>query len=368
MPVVTYGTKLRLQHHVTDRWLHSHFDLYTHPGSSGQQVVVAVESKSSRNEWVVKGPHAESLLQRTGQAVHDGAIIRLDHVDSRRNLHSHVAPSPATGQQEVTCYGENGVGNPDDNWRLEVEGGAEWTTEKRIRLIHVNTNAALHSHGGHHWIPQGEPDRRDLQEVTAYGDRDSNDFWVAADLAKLDNPNLRQLLATKVKQMLTEHNSEAMAWYSEGSETEPIDLGPISVGSITYETKTWVWLDDPAINLSVDVYGLILLSNGELHFGLRAHGKAKFNVWGKIPKMVTGDVKGTFRAEIVIEGSASIAANTLKDANIYRLDGAVSDVRFSSEMLSVIQGLIRDVMNRYIDANEEKIKQEIVDAINGQSF
>jgi hypothetical protein len=184
----------------------------------------------------------------------------------------------------------------------------------------------------------------------------------------LDNPILRNLLAQKIKQSLADHSSEATAWYNEGSDTEPIDLGPISVGSITVETKTWVWLDNPADNLSIDVYMLTLTGGGELRFGIRAQGKAKVKAWGKVPRVITADVNGSCRTEIVIEGSTRIAANRLTDASIFILDGTVSDVRFSNDALKAIQGLIRDVMNRYIDANERAVKQDIVDAINGQSF
>ncbi len=180
----------------------------------------------------------------------------------------------------------------------------------------------------------------------------------------LDNPILRNLLAQKIKQSLADHSSEATAWYNEGSE--PIKVAGVRVG--TSETKTWVWLDNPAGDLSIDVYLLTLTGGGELRFGIRAQGKAKVKAWGKIPNVGSADVTGTCRAEIVIEGSARVAANRLTDANISILDANVSDVRFNSEVLSAIQGLIRDVMNRYIDANKESIKREIVDAINGQSF
>jgi len=43
---------------------------------------------------------------------------------TKKNLHSHSGvQSPATNQQEVTCYGEFGVGDKNDFWKLEIAGG-----------------------------------------------------------------------------------------------------------------------------------------------------------------------------------------------------------------------------------------------------
>jgi dolichyl-phosphate-mannose--protein O-mannosyl transferase len=74
-------------------------------------------------------------------------VIRLEHERTRKNLHSHSSQlSPVTGQQEVTAFGENGGGDFNDNWRVEVDGGGTWSTHKRVRLAHVETEYVLHSH------------------------------------------------------------------------------------------------------------------------------------------------------------------------------------------------------------------------------
>ena len=97
-------------------------------------------------------PRGEALVRH-------GDLVRLEHVSTRRNLHSHnmralVAPnhyqvntraphsdcqytsaanpkvSPSIQQYlispfvQVTGYGEEGAGDDNDVWRLEVEGGA----------------------------------------------------------------------------------------------------------------------------------------------------------------------------------------------------------------------------------------------------
>jgi len=106
--------------------------------------------------------------------VQHGDIVRLEHVATRRNLHSHSGhPSPVTKQQEATCFGSNGSGDSNDNWQVEVDSSGSWGAAKRVRLVHVNTKHTLHSHLGwsHSSWTAGQ------QEVTAYAGRDANDWW-----------------------------------------------------------------------------------------------------------------------------------------------------------------------------------------------
>ncbi|MBD1909376.1 MULTISPECIES: MIR domain-containing protein [unclassified Leptolyngbya] len=172
--IATYGNTIKLRHLASARTLHSHEQTYGHPGSSRQQQVTAFEYADDNDLWVIKGPHGQPEDYKRGQVVQHGDIIRLEHVATRRNLHSHGGiPSPVTGQQEVTCYGYNGIGDDNDNWRVELEAGGSLGSNKRLRLIHVNTNHALHSHYGYshpNWT-QGQ------QEVTGFGGRDDNDWW-----------------------------------------------------------------------------------------------------------------------------------------------------------------------------------------------
>jgi dolichyl-phosphate-mannose--protein O-mannosyl transferase len=159
--------------------LHSHALNYGHPGTSGQQQVTAFGGYDDNDLWRVKGPHGQPESSRQGQAVQHGEIVRLEHISTRRNLHSHGGiPSPVTGQQEVTGFGSNGIGDSNDNWRVEVEGGGWWTPGKRVRLIHANTNHALHSHSGfsHPSWTAGQ------QEVTGFAGRDDNDWWYLFEL------------------------------------------------------------------------------------------------------------------------------------------------------------------------------------------
>lgn len=174
-----YGATIRLKHLPTVGGLHSHPHNYGHPGSSGQQQITAYGGIDYNDYWRLKGAHGSPNGFRAGQPIIHGEVIRLEHVATTRNLHSHIdVPSPVTGQQEVTCFGLNGSGDENDNWRVEVEGGGPWTFGKRARLIHVLSGHALHSHAGYSH-PQWTMGQ---QEVTCYAGRDDNDWWYLTEI------------------------------------------------------------------------------------------------------------------------------------------------------------------------------------------
>ncbi|WP_164017866.1 MIR domain-containing protein [Pyxidicoccus trucidator] len=180
---VAYGSSVKLRHSGSGRALHSHPFNYGHAGTSGQQQVTAFEGYDDSDWWRIRGPHGTPNNYQSGAPVYHGQTIRLNHRATGRNLHSHSGhPSPVTQQQEVSCFGTNGVGDGNDNWRVEVEGGGAWTGGKRVRLIHIGTNHALHSHHGH-----AHPEwTRSQQEVTCYDGRDENDWWSVFSAFALD--------------------------------------------------------------------------------------------------------------------------------------------------------------------------------------
>ena len=164
------GDTLRITHVATGAHLHSHPYNYGHPRTSGQQQVTAYQGTDYNDLWIVQSS--------CGAAVKNGDQIKLEHAVTKRRLHSHPnIPAPITqAQQEVTGWGGGTTTDKNDLWKVEVEGGGAWTTDKQVRLIHVATNAALHSHPNisHPQWTMGQ------QEVTAYAGRDQNDFWKAA--------------------------------------------------------------------------------------------------------------------------------------------------------------------------------------------
>lgn len=188
----TYGAVVKIKHVLTNTHLHSHAINYGHPQSSGQQQVTGFGGADDNDYWIIKSEHGNN--SRSGNIRH-GDVIRLEHYLTHRNLHSHASiPSPVTSQQEVTCFGENGTGDSNDNWRIEIDGGGTWSLNTRIRLIHVNTNHALHSHSGFY-----HPDwTANQQEVTGFGGRDDNDLWTMTEIKSIIKDNTPGSLAVRI--------------------------------------------------------------------------------------------------------------------------------------------------------------------------
>ncbi|RWS01129.1 protein O-mannosyl-transferase 2-like protein, partial [Dinothrombium tinctorium] len=62
---------------------------------------------------------------RVNQMLNNGDLVRLEHLVTTRNLHSHKELAPLTKKHfQVTCYGEQDVGDANDVWRVEIIGGA----------------------------------------------------------------------------------------------------------------------------------------------------------------------------------------------------------------------------------------------------
>lgn len=175
--VIRYGVPLRLRHVKTGHYLNTHEVYYT--TGSKQHEVTCNGFQSESHWWIIKGRHSTSRYnQLIGTPVLNHSTIRLENMYYRWNLHSHANISPSSNQREVTCYGTLGIGDDNDNWKLILANGPEndqeeeqlWRVENQIRLIHINTQFALHSHSRHYT-------RSHQQEVTCFSGRDDNDLW-----------------------------------------------------------------------------------------------------------------------------------------------------------------------------------------------
>lgn len=73
--------------------------------------------------------------------------------------------SPITRQQETTAYGSFGTGNDDDNWIIELLEGSKLEQGAKVILRHVSTGLVLHSHGdqAHKEYTDGEQEVTCLQ-------------------------------------------------------------------------------------------------------------------------------------------------------------------------------------------------------------
>lgn len=124
--VLTCGSSIRLRNQGSQYFLHSSH--ITFGQGSGQQVVTCHKSgKEVGDLWTVKeadqtsaGVNAKSNMCEVGEPVRCGDIIRLEHVETQKNLHSHSQfESAISKSKEVTGYGDDGEGDEADNWLLE---------------------------------------------------------------------------------------------------------------------------------------------------------------------------------------------------------------------------------------------------------
>lgn len=201
---ITYGSVVTFRHALTGRYLSATNDLFFHPGSSGQPAVYCGDDgKSAAAQWIIKGMHTggrwtfdihpggnAALHSMIGWPLRRGSYLRLENVATGRNLHGHHCPAinaPHHGQREVTNYGGGGVGNSGDNFSIEhndeASGGGHLASGFKIKLRHLDTGLVLHSHGPNWWWQPGK------QEVTLFGGRDDNDWWVVETVVQPDkNP------------------------------------------------------------------------------------------------------------------------------------------------------------------------------------
>ncbi|XP_021717105.1 stromal cell-derived factor 2-like protein [Chenopodium quinoa] len=171
---VTYGSVIKLMHDRTKFRLHSHDVPYG--SGSGQQSVTAFPNVDDSNSyWVVKPVPDTSAKQ--GDTITTGTIIRLQHMKTRKWLHSHLHASPISGNLEVSCYGGDSVSDTGDFWKLEIEGkGKIWKQDQKIRLHHVDTGGYLHSHDKKYQRIAGGQ-----QEVCGVKEKSRDNIWLAAE-------------------------------------------------------------------------------------------------------------------------------------------------------------------------------------------
>lgn len=149
---LAYGAEVTIKNNrIGGAYLHSHWHLYPEGVGAKQQQVTTYSHKDSNNKWLIKrGLDDEESIDIF---VRDGDLIRLEHVTTKRNLHSHFEVAPVTKRHyQVTCYGENGTGDANDIWQIHKDGSQRddddriYTVRSRFRLVHYLTKCALHSH------------------------------------------------------------------------------------------------------------------------------------------------------------------------------------------------------------------------------
>ncbi|XP_042194335.1 stromal cell-derived factor 2 [Callorhinchus milii] len=136
---VTCGSVVKLLNTRHNVRLHSHEVKYG--SGSGQQSVTGVTTADDSNSyWRIRGKMDDSCQR--GNPVKCGEVIRMTHINTGRNLHSHYFTSPLSGNQEVSAFGEDGNGDDLDNWTV-VCSGTFWERENPVKFKHTATEVLL---------------------------------------------------------------------------------------------------------------------------------------------------------------------------------------------------------------------------------
>nr|CAD7443716.1 unnamed protein product [Timema bartmani] len=130
---VTCGSVLKLMNVGYKIRLHSHDVKYG--TGSGQQSVTGTELQEDVNShWLIKSETGKHCNR--GQAIKCGDVIRLQHLGTLKNLHSHHFSSPLSGNQEVSAYGDE-----------KVCDGQFWERDEGVMFKHLDTDAYLSATG-----------------------------------------------------------------------------------------------------------------------------------------------------------------------------------------------------------------------------
>ncbi|KAI9342069.1 Dolichyl-phosphate-mannose-protein mannosyltransferase-domain-containing protein, partial [Zopfochytrium polystomum] len=157
---VAFGSTIYLRHVATNGgYLHSH--AHNYETGSKQQQITCYPFRDDNSAFLVKpmieyinGTTTEKKVEGM-QYLKDGDIIRLEHIPTKKHLHSHDHRPPVTENEhhnEASGYGQEGyLGDTNDHWRVEVTNKVSSTgpvkaITSKIRLIHTNTGCQLFSH------------------------------------------------------------------------------------------------------------------------------------------------------------------------------------------------------------------------------
>lgn len=142
---MTCGSAIKLSHSEGSNEYFLSSDGHRINSGSGQQLVTASPDKSKQTAlWIIKEQNGvEPCI--TGTKIPYGSKIRLTHLRTGANLHSHNVRSPLSSQLEVSGYGENGQGDAGDDWIVNPVRGSDthWKRDEEVVFQHVDTSHYL---------------------------------------------------------------------------------------------------------------------------------------------------------------------------------------------------------------------------------
>lgn len=188
-----------------------------------------------------------------------------------------------------------------------------------------------------------------------------------------DIPLVRKLLQEQLVAEMMQHASEDTAWVNEKRVDRQKWTGgkvlgkKIRLASWTEESKTWLWLENPAETLEVELTRLVVVG-GRAEFSLRAVAKARFKAYGRIPKLAKGAVGGNVLAKFEIEGSTAMAGGGFDGSHVTKFDGELKDLRFNNDLAHPFEDLVKDALNDYVEDKNEKLRRSVEKAIDRVQF
>ncbi|XP_053969988.1 protein O-mannosyl-transferase 2 [Anastrepha ludens] len=204
---VAYGAIVTIKNHKTGGgYLHSHLHLYPKGLGARQQQITTYTHKDDNNKWIIKPYNKKAFVDI--KYVQHGDLIRLEHVASKRNLHSHDEQAPVTKRHlQVTGYGEDGQGDANDIWRVLLVDNKQNTSVKTVTtkflLVHYMQNCALTASGKQ--LPKWGFEQ---QEVSCNPNiRDKNAIWNVEDNLnkKLPSVNLHMYAPGFIARFMESH-------------------------------------------------------------------------------------------------------------------------------------------------------------------
>ncbi|KAF8805978.1 hypothetical protein BYT27DRAFT_7339508 [Phlegmacium glaucopus] len=193
--------------------LHSH--VQTYPVGSNQQVT-CYHYKDDNNKFTIL-PRWDEPPYNPNDAVRflkNGDVIRLNRVPTTRNLHSHTVLTPVTKlNYEVSCYGNETIGDKHDYWKIEVVDDINRGTNiDRIhsrlwgfKQIEVSCDKENNPKDAHtYWNVESHwNDRLPAGDHKLYNSPFLRDFWhlnvaiMTSNNALVPDPDKKAILASK---------------------------------------------------------------------------------------------------------------------------------------------------------------------------
>ncbi|XP_064081701.1 stromal cell-derived factor 2-like [Macrobrachium nipponense] len=136
---VTCGSVVKLFNSYYKVRLHSH-DVKYGSGSGQQSVTGTPQQEDHNSNWLIKG--TAKLHCKRGEPIACGQTIRMEHLPTKKNLHSHHFSSPLSDLQEISAFGEEGEGDTGDEWVVICDGEA-WGRQQTVMLRHSDTDVYL---------------------------------------------------------------------------------------------------------------------------------------------------------------------------------------------------------------------------------